>query len=91
VSHELLAVREIISHSALSSGSSFFDGLLHTYGPRLSPLFAHKVQSELRKAELENLRLAARLLNAEREDPDIEKKIVVTGNGAQLSINVDNP
>ena len=37
------------------------------------------MQAEVRKAELENLRLAARLLNDEREDPDIEKKIVVQG------------
>lgn len=38
-----------------------------------------KVQSEVRHAELENLRLAARLLEGEREDPDIDRKIVVEG------------
>ncbi|OOP57642.1 MAG: hypothetical protein AYP45_02250 [Candidatus Brocadia carolinensis] len=42
---------------------------------------AKKAQAEVRKAEMENLRLAARLLNAEREDPDVEKKIVVEGSG----------
>ena len=36
-----------------------------------------KVQAEVRRAELENVRLAARALEGEREDPDIEKKIVI--------------
>lgn len=36
-----------------------------------------KVQAEVRRAELENIRLAARALEGEREDPDIEKKIVI--------------
>jgi hypothetical protein len=38
-----------------------------------------KVQAEVRHAELENIRLAARALEGEREDPDIDKKIVVEG------------
>lgn len=38
-----------------------------------------KVQAEVRHAELENVRLAARALEGEREDPDIEKKIVIEG------------
>jgi hypothetical protein len=36
-----------------------------------------KVQAEVRHAELENLRLAARLANGEYGDPDIQKKIVI--------------
>jgi hypothetical protein len=36
-----------------------------------------KVQSEVRHAEMENLRLAARLVAGERQDPEIEKRIVV--------------
>jgi hypothetical protein len=36
-----------------------------------------KVQAEVRHAELENIRLAARALRAEDEDPDIEKKVVI--------------
>lgn len=40
-----------------------------------------KVQAEVRAAELENVRMAARLFAGEREDPTIEKKIVVE-NGA---------
>jgi hypothetical protein len=35
-----------------------------------------KVQAEVRHAELENLRLASRLLEGEREDPNIEKVII---------------
>jgi hypothetical protein len=35
-----------------------------------------KVQAEVRHAELENLRLAARLIAGEREDPDIEKVVI---------------
>lgn len=42
-------------------------------------LDVYKVEQEVRKAGLENLRFAARLLSGEREDPDIEKKIVVQG------------
>lgn len=53
--------------------------LLENFKLRHRELDVYKVQSEVRKAELENLRLAARLINAEREDPDIEKKIIVEG------------
>ncbi|MCB0196733.1 MAG: hypothetical protein KDJ65_32575 [Anaerolineae bacterium] len=38
-----------------------------------------KVQAEVRHDELENVRLAARVLKGEYEDPDIDKKIVVDG------------
>jgi hypothetical protein len=38
-----------------------------------------KVQAEVRGAELENVRFAARLLAGERGDPTIEKKIIVEG------------
>ena len=64
--------------------------LLENFKLRHRELDVYKVQSEVRKAELENLRLAARLLNAEREDPDIEKKIIIEGNAA-AGIDVDNP
>ncbi|MCI0714507.1 MAG: hypothetical protein L0154_30415 [Chloroflexi bacterium] len=37
------------------------------------------VQAEVRHSELENIRLAARVLKGEYEDPDIDKKIVVQG------------
>jgi hypothetical protein len=53
-----------------------------------------KVKAEVRHAELENLRLAARLLQNQKddkkdnllEDPDIEKKIIVEGN-ASVAVN----
>jgi hypothetical protein len=38
-----------------------------------------KVQGEVRHAELENVRLAARALEDKLEDPDIDKKIVIEG------------
>jgi hypothetical protein len=41
----------------------------------------YKVQAEVRKMELENIRYAARLLSDRMEDPEIDKKIMVTGNG----------
>lgn len=50
----------------------------------------YKVQAEVRKMELENIRYAARLLHKEREDPDIDKKIVVNGNGVNTDLDVDN-
>lgn len=46
-----------------------------------------QAQAAARAAELENLRLAARLLEGEREDPSIEKKIVIEGNA---DVDVDD-
>jgi hypothetical protein len=48
-----------------------------------------KVQAETRHAELENIRLAARALKGETEDPDIEKKIVIDGNGTGVIVEPD--
>jgi len=49
-----------------------------------------KVQAEVRRAELENLRLAARLASGEFGDPDVEKKIVVeTPNAKAIAIQAD--
>ncbi len=45
-----------------------------------------KVQASVRHAELENIRLAARVLNGELDDPDVEKKIVVSG---ESGVNVN--
>jgi hypothetical protein len=45
-----------------------------------------KAQAELRKAEIENLRLAARLENVELGDPDIDK-VVVVGRGQNVTID----
>ena len=43
-----------------------------------------KVQAEVRAAELENVRMAARLFAGEREDPTIEKKVVVESAGTTI-------
>jgi hypothetical protein len=48
-----------------------------------------KVQAEVRNAELENVRLAARLLEGEREDPEIDKKIVFQGNNSAAIVPSD--
>jgi hypothetical protein len=48
-----------------------------------------KVQAEVRHAELENIRLAARALEGEREDPDIEKKIVIETDDKNISLELD--
>ena len=45
-----------------------------------------KAQAEVRHAELENLRLAARLMNSEHGDPDIEKMVVVA-EGAKVNVD----
>jgi len=50
-------------------------------------LDVEKVQAEVRHAELENVRLAARALEGEREDPDIEKKIVVEESASGIVID----
>lgn len=41
-----------------------------------------KARAEVRKLELENLRYAGRLLVAERGDPEIDKQIMIGGNGS---------
>jgi hypothetical protein len=69
------------------TGSLFIESLvdpnpvLEEFKLKHRELDVYKVQAEVRKAELENVRLAARLLNSEREDPDIERKILIQGGG----------
>ena len=51
-----------------------------------------KVKAEVRHAELENLRLAARLVNGQDkpgllEDPDIEKKVIIEGKPGGLVVD----
>jgi len=48
-----------------------------------------KVQAEVRHAELENVRLTSRVLKGKDEDPDIEKKIIVETNGANVTVSPD--
>jgi hypothetical protein len=49
-----------------------------------------KVQSELRHDELENIRLAARLLEDEREDPEIDKKVLIQGSNNDIVVPTDS-
>lgn len=53
--------------------------LLENFKLRHRELDVYKMQGEVRKLELENLRLAARLVNDEREDPDVDKKVLIEG------------
>ena len=48
-----------------------------------------KARAELRRAELDNLRRAARLLKdePELEDPDIDRRVVVEGTSAGVIVN----
>jgi hypothetical protein len=65
------------------TGSLFIESLvdpnpvLEDFKLKHRELDVYKVQEEVRKAGLENLRLAARLINKERDDPQIDKKISV--------------
>jgi hypothetical protein len=78
------------------SGSLYIEALpaaypiLEDFKLRHRQLDVFKGQAEARKLELENLRYAARLLSDEREDPDVEKKIVVEGNGINANLDVEN-
>jgi hypothetical protein len=80
----------------VSTGALFIEALvdqnpiLDDFKLRHRELDVLSVDQDIRKKAFENLRLAARLLNAEREDPDIEKKIVVQGNGVGADIDVDD-
>lgn len=47
-----------------------------------------KVQAEVRGMELENLRFAARLIDEQYEDPQVEKKIVIEGD-ASVDVNTE--
>lgn len=46
-----------------------------------------KVQAEVRRAELENIRRAARILAKEYDDPDIEKTVLVQGVDGRVDID----
>jgi hypothetical protein len=78
------------------TGSLFIENLLdpnsnlEDFQKKHRELDVYKVDEEVRKAGLENIRLAARLLNAEREDPDIEKKVIISGPSVTPAIAVDD-
>jgi hypothetical protein len=72
---------------AVPTGSLFIEALpgahpiLENFKALHRGIDVKKAQAEVRKIELENARYAARLLNDEREDPDVDRKIVVEGGG----------
>jgi len=78
------------------TGSLFIEALVDANPVIEDYLLKHReldvfdVNEKVRRAGLENIRLAARLLNAEREDPDVDRKIVVEGT-LLPGIDVDNP
>lgn len=53
--------------------------LIEDFKLRHRALDVMKVKAEVRQVELENLRKAARLAAGERDDPDIDRKIVIEG------------
>lgn len=64
--------------------------LLEDFRLKHRELDVSKEREALLRSRLESLRLASRLLHNEREDPDIEKKIVVE-TPVTPNIDVDNP
>jgi hypothetical protein len=50
-----------------------------------------KAQADVRHAEIRNLWLVDRLLHDEREDPEIDKKVIIEGGFAAPSMPVDDP
>ena len=65
--------------------------LLENFKLRHRELDVYMAAENLRKGRLENLRLAKRLMQNKLGDPDIEKKIVIGGNGhAHVDVDTDN-
>ncbi len=90
----LLSSRALDDRVIVPTSSLYIEALVGTH-PLLEDfkllhraLDVKKVQAEVRHAELENVRLAARALEGEREDPDIEKKIVIE-NGSGVVVEPD--
>lgn len=63
--------------------------LLEEFKLRHRGLDVEKARAEVRRGELENVRLAARLLAGEREDADIDRKVVIEGSPGPLVVPLD--
>ncbi|MEE9615054.1 MAG: hypothetical protein V3W31_08950 [Thermodesulfobacteriota bacterium] len=92
----LLASNRLGEEIVVPTGSLFIEALPATH-PLLEDfklvhraIDVKKVQAEVRDAELENLRTAARLLSENYEDPDIEKKIVIEGDSQNVTVPTDD-
>ena len=90
----LMSSRALDDRVIVPTSSLYIEALVGTH-PLLEDfkllhraLDVKKVQAEVRHAELENVRLAARALEGEYGDPDIEKKVVIE-NGAHLVIDTE--
>ncbi len=94
------AVRRSTDEIIVPTGQLFIEALPGTH-PLLEDFKllhrledVRKVKAEVRHAELENLRLAARLIEGHTkvellEDPDVEKKIVIDGDSESVAVVPD--
>jgi hypothetical protein len=89
----LTAARRSDEMITIPSGSLFIEALPATHSlieefkARHRAVDVKKAQAEVREMELENIRRAARILAGEREDPKIDKKIVVEGEMSGINIS----
>lgn len=65
------------------------DSVIERYKALHRKIDVKKVQADVREQELENVRLAARLLEGERDDPDVERKIVIEGDTPSIVVPAD--
>ena len=96
----LTKARRSTDEIIVPTGQLFIEALPGTH-PLLEDFkLAHRVQdvrkvmAEVRHAELENLRLAARLAAMDKkllEDPDIERKVTIDGSGIVLGVGGGGP
>lgn len=92
----LTASRRADNIITIPSGSLFIEALpakhslIEEFKARHRAIDVKKVQAEVRKLELENIRYAARILDDNLEDPDIEKKIVIESDANRVIVPTDN-
>jgi hypothetical protein len=91
----LMSVRKESDMVIVPTSSLFIEALVGTH-PLLEDfklihraLDVKKVQAEVRHAELENVRLASRVLKGKDGDPDVEKKIVIEGATGTVAVQPD--
>jgi hypothetical protein len=60
--------------------------LLEDFKLRHRAMDVEKVRAEVQRQQLENLRLAARLLGGDLEDPEIDRKVVIEGASANVVV-----